>query len=149
MSKNIIKISLDCPFNHIFPLAVTVRWKVQPICTVCGHLPTPLVDSQTSRVYSSNPVRFLYIMHLSINQCCRTSCCASFHSGDPDQVAPFVLYTIPLHSHGPLAPPRDSPGTVFLPGEEVFSCPGLAVPSQPPQMRYPFRQQAPPQRLDL
>jgi hypothetical protein len=45
--------------------------------------------------------------------------------------------------------PRDGPGTVFLPGEEVFARPGPAVPSQPPQTRYPSRQWAPPQRLDL
>jgi hypothetical protein len=37
------------------------------VCTIvllllyCGHLPTPLVDGQTSRVYSSNPVQYLYI----------------------------------------------------------------------------------------
>ncbi len=29
--------------------------------------------------------------------------------------------------------PQDGPGTIFLPGEEVFACPGLAAPSQPPQ----------------
>ncbi len=45
--------------------------------------------------------------------------------------------------------PRDGPGTVFLPGEEVFARPGLAVPSQVPQTRYPSRQRAPPKRLDL
>jgi hypothetical protein len=27
----------------------------------CGHLPTPLADGQTSRVYSSNPAQYLYI----------------------------------------------------------------------------------------
>ncbi len=42
-----------------------------------------------------------------------------------------------------------APGTVFLPGEEVFARPGPAVPSQPPQMRYPSRQWTLPQRLDL
>ncbi len=47
------------------------------------------------------------------------------------------------------APPRDGPGTVFLPGEEVFAHPGPAAPSQVPQTRYPFRQRAPPKRLDL
>ncbi len=31
------------------------------ICQYCGDLPTPLVDDQTSWVYSSNPVQFLYI----------------------------------------------------------------------------------------
>jgi hypothetical protein len=47
------------------------------------------------------------------------------------------------------APPRNDPGTVFLPGEEVFARPGLAAPSQPPQTWYPSRQLAPPKRLDL
>jgi hypothetical protein len=46
-------------------------------------------------------------------------------------------------------PPRDGPGTVFLPGKEVFTRPGLAAPLQPPQTWYPSRQQAPPKRLDL
>jgi hypothetical protein len=45
--------------------------------------------------------------------------------------------------------PRDSPGTVFLPGKEVFARPGPAAPSQPPQTQYPFRQRTPPKRLDL
>jgi hypothetical protein len=48
-----------------------------------------------------------------------------------------------------LAPPRDGPGTVFLPGEEIFACLGPAAPSQPPQTRYPSRQRALPKRLDL
>ncbi len=47
------------------------------------------------------------------------------------------------------APPRDSPGTVFVPGKEVFAHPGSTAPSQPPQTRYPFHQQAPPKRLDI
>jgi hypothetical protein len=34
-----------------------------------------------------------------INQCCRNSCCACFHSGDPGQVVPFVLYTVLLYTH--------------------------------------------------
>ncbi len=29
-----------------------------------------------------------------INQCCRTSCCTCFHSGDPNQFVPFVLYVL-------------------------------------------------------
>jgi hypothetical protein len=48
-----------------------------------------------------------------------------------------------------LAPPRDGPGIVFLPGEEVFACPGPVAPSQVPQTRYLSRQRAPPKRLDL
>jgi hypothetical protein len=47
------------------------------------------------------------------------------------------------------APPRDGPRTVFLPGEEVFACPGPVAPSQVPQMPYLSRPWAPPQRLDL
>jgi hypothetical protein len=47
------------------------------------------------------------------------------------------------------APPRDGPGTVFLPGEEFFAHPGPAAPSQVPQTRYPSCQRAPPKRLDL
>jgi hypothetical protein len=39
--------------------------------------------------------------------------------------------------------------TVFLPGEEVFACPGPAAPSQVPQTRYRSHQQTPPNRLDL
>jgi hypothetical protein len=38
-------------------------------------------------------------IYLSINQCCRTSCLACFHSGDPDQVVPFALYTVLLYTH--------------------------------------------------
>jgi hypothetical protein len=47
------------------------------------------------------------------------------------------------------APPGDGPGTIFLPGEEVFACTGPAEPSQPPQTRFPSHQRVPPQRLDL
>jgi hypothetical protein len=36
-------------------------------------------------------------MYPVINQCCRTSCCASFHSGDLDQVVTFVQYTVLLY----------------------------------------------------
>jgi hypothetical protein len=39
--------------------------------------------------------------------------------------------------------------TFLFSGEEVFARPGPAAPSQTPQTRYPSRQQAPPQRLDL
>jgi hypothetical protein len=62
-----------------------------------------------------------------------------------------VSFSDPLVSSpsSSLAPPRDGPGTVFLPGEEVFARPGPAAPSQVPQTRYPSRQRAPPQRLDL
>jgi hypothetical protein len=62
-----------------------------------------------------------------------------------------VSFSDPLVSSPSSSPalPRNSPGTVFLPGEEVFVCPGPAAPSQPPQTRYPSRQQAPPKRLDL
>jgi hypothetical protein len=61
-----------------------------------------------------------------------------------------VSFSDPLVSTpSSLAPPRDGPGTVFLPGEEVFACPGPAAPSQVPQTRYPSRQRALPKRLDL
>jgi hypothetical protein len=62
-----------------------------------------------------------------------------------------VSFSDPLVSSpsSSLAPPRDGPGTVFLPGEEVFARPGPAAPSQPPQTRYPSRQWTPPKRLDL
>jgi hypothetical protein len=47
-----------------------------------------------------------------------------------------VSFSDPLvSSPSPPAPPRDGPGTVFLPSEEVSRCPGLAVPSQVPQTR--------------
>ncbi len=80
---------------------------------------------------------------------------------------PTNLWTLPTFSGGPAttkrvslsdplvsspsfpAPPRDGLGTVFLPGEEVFACPRPAAPSQVPQTRYPYRQWAPPHRLDL
>jgi hypothetical protein len=51
-------------------------------------------------------------------------------------------------SSSPL-PPRDGLGTVFLPSKEVFTSLGPEERSQPPQMQYPSRQWAPPQRLDL
>jgi hypothetical protein len=61
-----------------------------------------------------------------------------------------VLFTDPLvSSTSPPALPRDDPGTIFLPSEEVFACPGSAAPSQVPQTRYLSRQRAPPWRLDL
>ncbi len=35
----------------------------------CGHLPTPLFDSQTSRVYSNNPVQYLYLScYVTVNK---------------------------------------------------------------------------------
>jgi hypothetical protein len=61
-----------------------------------------------------------------------------------------VSFSDPLvSSPSTLAPPPDGPGTVLLPGEEVFARPGPAAPSQVPQMRYSSHQRAPPQRLDL
>ncbi len=54
-----------------------------------------------------------------------------------------------VSSPSPPALPRDGPGTIFLPGEEVFARPGPVAPSQVPPTRYPSRQWAPPQRLDL
>jgi hypothetical protein len=70
------------------------------------------------------------------------------HPGGP-AATKWVLFSDPLvSSPSPPAPPRDGPGTVFLPGEEVFARPGPA-PSQVPQTWCPSRQRAPPQRLDL
>jgi hypothetical protein len=62
-----------------------------------------------------------------------------------------VLFSDPLVSSpsSSLVPPRDGPGTIFLPSEEVFARSGPAAPSQVPQTRYPSRQRAPPQRLNL
>jgi hypothetical protein len=62
-----------------------------------------------------------------------------------------VSFSDPLVSSPSSSPAlsQDDPGTVFLPSEEVFARPGPAAPPQPPQMRYPSRQRAPPQRLDL
>jgi hypothetical protein len=42
------------------------------------------------------------------------------------------------------APPHDGPGTIFLPGKEVFARLGSEAPSQPPQTQYPSRQRATP-----
>jgi hypothetical protein len=71
------------------------------------------------------------------------------HPGGP-AATKRVSFSDPLVSTpSSLAPPRDGPGTVFLPGEEVFARPGPATPSQVPQTRYPSRQRAPPKRLDL
>jgi hypothetical protein len=55
-----------------------------------------------------------------------------------------VSFSDPLVSSPSSSPamPRDSLGTVFLPGEEVFAHPGPA-PSQPPQTRYPSTDTAP------
>ncbi len=48
-----------------------------------------------------------------------------------------VSFSDPLVSSlSPPAPPQDNPGTVFLPGQEVFARPGPAAPSQVPQTRY-------------
>jgi hypothetical protein len=62
-----------------------------------------------------------------------------------------VLFSDPLVSSlSPSStPPRDGPGTVFLPGEEVFAHPGPTAHSQPPQTRYPSRQWELSKRLDL
>ncbi len=80
--------------------------------------------------------------------CCRGRPLGS-HPGGP-AATKRVSFSDPLvSSPSPPALPRDGPGTVFLPSEEVFARPGLAAPSQVPQMRYPSRQRAPPQRLDL
>ncbi len=71
------------------------------------------------------------------------------HPGGP-AATKRVSFSDPLvSSPSSPAPPRDGPGTDFLPGEEVFARLGPAAPSQLPQTRYPSRQRAPPKRLDL
>jgi hypothetical protein len=62
-----------------------------------------------------------------------------------------VLFSDPLVSSPSSSPvpPRDGPGNVFQPGDEVFVRPGPAKPSQPPQTQYLSRQRATPWRLDL
>jgi hypothetical protein len=62
-----------------------------------------------------------------------------------------VSFSDPLVSSpsSSVAPPHGGPRTVFRPDEGVFARLGPAAPSQPPQTRYPSRQRAPPQRLDL
>ncbi len=71
------------------------------------------------------------------------------HPGGP-AATKRVSFSDPLVSPpSPPAPPRDSPGTVFLPSEEAFAHLGPAAPSQAPQTWYPSRQRAPPKRLDL
>ncbi len=58
------------------------------------------------------------------------------HPGGPAATI-RVSFSDPLVSSPSLpAPPQDGPGTVFLPGEEVFACPGPAAPSQVPQTQY-------------
>ncbi len=73
---------------------------------MCGHLPTSLVDGQTSRMdvlqqHWTVHVQCLYISwYVTVNKLVlSTSRCASFHSGDPDQVVPLVLYTVSLYTH--------------------------------------------------
>ncbi len=71
------------------------------------------------------------------------------HPGSP-AATKWVSFSDPLVSSPSFpTPPRDGPRTVFLPGEKVFACPEPAAPSQVPQTRYPSRQRALPQRLDL
>ncbi len=78
-----------------------------------------------------------------------------------------VSFSHPLVSTPSTAPPRNGPGTVFLPSAEVFARPGPVAPTTSPQQRnlprqrspprnpprnpprYPQRQRTPPQRMDL
>jgi hypothetical protein len=55
-------------------------------------------DGQTSWVYSTNPVLHLYMYiscYVTVNKPVLSYLllCLLLHSGDPDQVVPFVLYT--------------------------------------------------------
>jgi hypothetical protein len=59
------------------------------------------------------------------------------HPGGP-AATKWVLFSDPLvSSPSPPALRRDGHETIFLPGEEVFACPGPAAPSQVPQTWYP------------
>ncbi len=59
----------------------------------------------------------------------RSSRLLGLHPGSP-ATTKRVSFSDPLVSSPSFpAPPRDSPGTVLLPGEEVFACPGPAEPS--------------------
>ncbi len=57
------------------------------------------------------------------------------YPGSPAATKRVSFSDLLVSSPSLLVPPRDSPGTVFLPGKEVFACPGPAAPSQPPQTR--------------
>jgi hypothetical protein len=63
----------------------------------------------------------------------------------------WVSFSDPLISSpsSSSTPPRNGPGTGFLPSKEVFARPGPAAPSQHSQTRYPSQQWALPKRLDL
>jgi hypothetical protein len=61
------------------------------------------------------------------------------HPGGPAATKRVSFSDLLVSSPPPLALPRDGPGTVFQPGEEVFASPGLTVPSLVPQTRYPSR----------
>jgi hypothetical protein len=58
------------------------------------------------------------------------------HPGGPTATKRVSFSDLLVSTSSCSAPPRDGPGTVFLPGEEVFARPGPAAPSQVPQTRY-------------
>ncbi len=66
------------------------------------------------------------------------------HPGNPAATKQVSFSDQLVSSPSSLAPPQDHPGTVFLPGKEVF-----AVPSQVPQTRHPSHHWAPTQRPEL
>jgi hypothetical protein len=78
---------------------------------------------------------------------------------DDSAAAKRVSFAHPLASTPSTAPPRNGPGTVFLPSAEVFARPGPAAPPTSPKQRNPpcqrtpprylQQQRTPPQRMDL
>jgi hypothetical protein len=66
----------------------------------------------------------------------------------PNGAAKAVTFADPLASTpSATAPPRNGPGTVFLPSAEVIARQGPAAPSLFPQQRNPPRQRTPPRNL--
>ncbi len=129
----------------LLPQAHSLKW------TRCGHLPTPLATVRPVRVFTIRVGSRDEVIAIS---CLKACTAADATPGSPRRRGACrnqagLVFRPDGSSPSPPAPPRYGPGTVFLPGKEVFARPGPAAPSQVPQMRYPSRQQAPPQWLDL
>jgi hypothetical protein len=112
--------------------------------------------SFTIRVRSRDEV--VAVSHLKACMAANATPGSPRHGGRPPGSRPGILaatkwvsFSDPLVSSPSSSPAlaHSGPGTIFLPGEEVFARLGPAAPSQPPQTQYPSRQWAPPQRLDL
>jgi hypothetical protein len=104
-------------------------------------VPETITSDQGPQFTSSLWLQLCKMLNISHKQT------TAYHPGTTKRVS----FSDPLVSSpsSSSAPPRDGPRTVFLPSEEVFARPRPAAPSQPPQTRYPSRQQTPPKRLDL